>query len=176
MVNRDLVHRSIGSFVPARWWTSARWDKSLELKKKQNEPKKPRKRMSRLQPYSTTKCTSTYFSHTLFRTHSPKYRAKRIDLRFCKSKMREPFEEAQKLTGEKNLKIICMTLYIKEFKIFSFKFFPILLTASPWYDFIAKSCIHDSLCPILPALLLFTYCGRTLLAQDARNSHASSRI
>lgn len=24
VVNRDLVHRSIGSFVPARWWTIAR--------------------------------------------------------------------------------------------------------------------------------------------------------
>lgn len=36
VVNRDLVHRSIGSFVPARWWTSARWDKSLKREKQTN--------------------------------------------------------------------------------------------------------------------------------------------
>lgn len=44
LVKKSLIHRRIESCDQARWWTSARWGKSLEMGK----------RMPRLQPYSTT--------------------------------------------------------------------------------------------------------------------------
>lgn len=44
LVKKSLIHRRIESCDQARWWTSARWGKSLKMGK----------RMPRLQPYSTT--------------------------------------------------------------------------------------------------------------------------
>lgn len=87
---------------------------------------------------------------------------------------------AQKLTDDKSLKrnmdddVMC-----KRALRFAF-LMPLLTFPSPLSAILivngnilrSRFSLPDLAC----SLLLFTHCGRTLMAHDARNSHASSRI